>query len=272
MILVVSSTEDIASMNIAKKVIDHYRFTKASQVFLGNPVYSKKLGEQEVRLVSVNEDITDTQAITNFFTPKLLVFISRHSSTSGKPTLSVHVPGNLTNEATLGGIPGKVSVAAPCAMREALTEMKRLNDTMQLDYEVSYECTHHGPSLDVATMFTELGSSPEQWKDSKAAEVVAHATMAAVSRRSECRAVLGIGGPHYNKKFTKIALTTKTAFGHIIPKYAIAQVDVGMIRQCVRRTAEPVESAILEWKGIRGADRGKLIAALDRMGVPVERI
>jgi len=271
MILIVASTEDTAGMNIAQKIIDHYSFEKLSETFHKNPVYSKTVQDQEVKMLFVNEEIIKTQFITDFFTPQLLIFASRHSSVSGIPTLSVHTPGNLA-EAELGGLPRKVSISPASAMKDALLEMSRLREEMELDYKVSYECTHHGPSLDVPTMFAELGSSPKQWKDTKAAEAVAHSVMAAVSKRSSFPTALGIGGPHYNEKFTRIALSTQTAFGHIIPKYAIPLVDAEIIEQCVERTMETVESAILDWKGIRGADKDRLISALDKIGVPMEKV
>lgn len=272
MILIVASTKDIAGMNIAQKIIDQYKFEKKlSEPFHENPVYFKMVQKQEVKLSFVNEEIIHTQSIANFSTAQLLVFVSKHSSASGIPTLSVHTPGNLA-QAEFGGIPRKVSISPAGAMKNALLEMAKLKEEMGLKYEVSYECTHHGPSLDVPAMFAELGSSLEQWKDMRAAEVVAHATMAAVSKRSRYLTALGIGGPHYNTKFTKIALSTPTAFGHIIPKYAIPQVDAEMVRQCIERTMENVESAILDWKGIKGAQRGKLIAILSKIGVPIERV
>ena len=272
MILIVASKKDIASMNIAQKMIDHHEFERVSEVFQHNPMYLKGVKDSEVRLVFVNEDTVNTQFITDFFTPQLLVFLSRHSSASGIPTLSVHTPGNLTKEGKFGGIPGKISVCPASAMKDALLEMAKLKEEMGLGYKVSYEGTHHGPSLDVPTMFVEVGSSPKQWEDLKAAKVVAHAAMAAVSKQSKYGTVLGIGGPHYNEKFTKIALTTKVAFGHIIPKYAIPHIDAQMIRQCVERTAETVEAAVLDWKGIKGADKGKLIAELEKIGVPIEKV
>ena len=150
--------------------------------------------------------------------------------------------------------------------------MAKLTYERELDYEVSYECTHHGPSLNVPAMFAELGSSPKQWKDMKAAEVVAQAAVAAVSECSCCSVALGIGGPHYNKKFTKLALTTQRAFGHIIPKYALGEVDGEIIRQCVERTLEPVDSAVLDWKGIKGEHKPNIVAALEELGVPSEKV
>jgi len=270
MILIVASTEDVAGMNIAQQLIAHHDFEKVSEVFHQNPVYSRKVQNREVKLVFVNDEIVNTQFITQFFSPQLLVFISKHRSVSGLPTLSVHTPGNLA-EAELGGIPRRVSISPASAMKDALLEMATAKEDMKLKYEVSYECTHHGPSLDVPTMFAELGSSPEQWRDQTAAEAVARATIAAVSKQSRYAAVLGVGGPHYNAKFTRIALSKPTAFGHIIPKYAVPRVDAEIVRQCVERTLEKVESVILDWKGIKGADKEGLMAILNEVGIPIEK-
>ena len=45
-----------------------------------------------------------------------------------------------------------------------------------------------------------------------------------------------------------------------------------MIKQCVERTVEKVELAVLEWKGIRGADKDRLILALNEIDLPIEKI
>jgi D-aminoacyl-tRNA deacylase len=270
MILIVASTKDPASMNIARKILENYEFEEISEKFQHNPVYVKSVAEQEVRLVFVNKELIYTQFLTDFFTPKLLVFVSRHSSVSGIPTLSVHTPGNL-GEAELGGIARKVSVASASAMKRALLELSKQKERLKLDYKVSYECTHHGPSLNVPTMFVELGSSPKQWRDLKAAEAVAHAAMAAVSGKQDFPAVLGVGGPHYNEKFSKLALNTEVAFGHIISKYAVQRIDAELLRQCIQRTVERVESAVFDWKGMRGADKKRLTAILNEMNVSVEK-
>jgi len=271
MILIVASTTDLASVNIAQTLINNYKFEKTETSFQKNPIYSKKFQDAEVKLVFINQETIWAQYITDHFSPQLVIFVSRHSGVAGIPTLSVHTPGNLTEKAEFGGLPGKISVSPAAAMKNALLEMARLRKEMSLNYEVSYECTHHGPSLPVPTMFTELGSSPEQWKDLKAAEVVAHAAMAAILKKSNYPAVLGVGGPHYNKRFTEIALSTSKAFGHIIPKYATPCVDSEMIKQCVQRTLEKVESAVFDWKGIRGGDRERIVTVLKELGVPVEK-
>ena len=271
MILIVASRRDIASMNIAQQILSHYEFERLSETFNENPVYLKRLEDSEVRMLSIKEDLINSQFITDLFSPQLLIFISRHSSASGTPTLSVHPPGNL-GEARFGGIPRRVSVSPASAMKDALVEMARMKEKMELDYAVSYEATHHGPSLDVPTMFVEVGSSPDQWRDERAAEAVAHAAMAAASKQSRYPTALGIGGPHYNAKFTRIALTKETAFGHMIPKYAVSGVDLQIVKQCIERTTEKVDSVILDWKGIRSADKEKLRTILGEIGLAVEKV
>ena len=222
----------------------------------------------------MNEESVYAQNLTNFFgNLELVLFISRHSSVSGTPTLSVHTPGNLGG-AELGGFARKVSVSPANAMRAVLKAMVCLKEEMQLKYEVSYECTHHGPSLNVPAMFAELGSSPKQWNDLKAAEAVAHAAMKAISKfgESPAKAVLGIGGPHYSDKFTRIALESEIAFSHIIPKYAVPYVDLEILRQCVEKTQEKVEFVVLDWKGIKGEHKSKLVEMLKEISIPSKKV
>ena len=271
LILFIASTKDTAGMNIAKQLVDNYNLEKLSETFQKNPVYIKTLHKKETKLLFVNTEIVETQFLGDLFSPQLFIFLSRHSSAKGIPTLSVHTPGNLS-EAKFGGEPKKVSISPAGAMKNTLHEMAKLANERSLNYEVSYECTHHGPSLDAPTMFAELGSTPKQWKDTKAAEVVADAAVAAVSDCSSCSVALGIGGPHYNKKFTKMALNNQRAFGHMIPKYALNEVDTEIIRQCIERTVEQVDSVVLDWKGIKGEHKPEIIAALEKLDVDPERV
>lgn len=270
MILIVASTKDVASVNIAQKLISLYGFQKTETSFQQNPKYLKRIQDKEVTLVFVNEETIWTQNITDYFSPELVVFVSRHSGVAGIPTLSVHTPGNIAN-AELGGLAKSVSICSASAMKNALLELARIKEENNLQYEVSYECTHHGPSLNVPTLFVELGSSLEQWKDLNAAEAVAHAAMAAILKESTYPTVLGVGGPHYNERFTKIALTTSKAFGHIIAKYAVPQADAEIIKQCVQRIVEKVETAVFDWKSMRGMDRQRISSVLKELNVPVER-
>jgi D-aminoacyl-tRNA deacylase len=256
MIFFLASKVDLAGLNIAKSLIKLLNFRETDEKFCGNPVYSAiTQNSEEAKLVFTDDEPVNTQNLPYPENLRMVIFISRHSSRSGIPTLSVHTPGNI-GEAALGGLPRKVSIAPASAMRAALVEMKKARDEMDLPYKVSYECTHHGPSLDVPTMFVELGSSPEQWRDVRAAEAVARGAAAAAVNREIYSAILGIGGQHYNEKFTRIALINNIAFGHMIPKYALPNFDEYMLKQCIIKTVEPIKKVLLDWKGIRGADKG----------------
>jgi len=274
MILLVASNRDIASLSISRQILKNYPFQQSVEEFRGNSVHKANINGRLVELVTLNDESVQAQDIADCF-PKveLIIFVSRHSSVKGTPTLSAHTPGNF-GEAELGGIAKRVSIAPANAMRKVLILMHQFRNEMKLAYEVSYECTHHGPSLDVPAMFAELGSSIEQWKDEKAAEVVARATMCCVSTISfsPVPAVLGIGGPHYNAKFTRLALESNLAFGHIIPKHALHMVDVETIRQCVERTMEEVEFAVLDWKGIKGEDKPRIVQMLKLADLPFKKV
>lgn len=272
MILIAASTKDVASINIRDQLVSNYNFEESSEEYGGNSIYCKKLKEHKLKLVTLDEELIYSQTITDFFFPDLIIYISRHSSRSGRPTLSVHTPGNIA-QAEKGGKPRKLSIAPAIAMKQALIEMKKLRDEYELGYQVSYECTHHGPSLDVATMFTELGSSPIQWKDKTAAEAVAHAVMAPVIKSSLPSIIaVGIGGPHYNEKFTRMALEDSYAFGHMVPKYMIPKIDEEIVQMCLERTFENVNAVILDWKGIRGKDKLLVENSLRNYDVEIQKV
>ncbi|MEM3581301.1 MAG: D-aminoacyl-tRNA deacylase [Candidatus Bathyarchaeia archaeon] len=269
MILIAASTKDLASVNIAKQILGKYPFKQVKE-----KVYNAEVSGRKVELVMLDEELVYAQNITaSYPSLDLVIFISRHSSQSGTPTLSVHTPGNLEN-ADLGGIPRKVSISPANAMKAALSTMAKLAEEKSLNYKVSYECTHHGPSLDMPAMFAELGSTPKEWGDLEAAEVVAHATINAVKNfdKQNSKVALGIGGPHYNEKFTRMALEGNIAFGHIVPKYAVAKIDEAILQQCVERTLEKVDFAVLDWKGIKGEDKPNIVELLNRVGVESQKV
>jgi D-aminoacyl-tRNA deacylase len=274
MILLVASTKDIASLNIKEQILSHYPFHETTQRFQQNPTFTADINGKKVNLITLNEELVKTQDLPDKFSNvKLIVFVSRHSSQSGKPTLSVHTPGNF-GDAELGGLPRKLSFSPAYAMQNALKALIYYKEKLHLNYEVSFECTHHGPSLDVPSMFVELGSSPEQWGDLKAAEAVARSAIYAVANFTvpTSPVVLGIGGTHYNQRFTVMALVGEFAFGHMIPKYATHLVDDKMLSQCVEKNLEKVHLAVLDWKGIKSEDKPNLLSALETVGLPFKKV
>jgi D-aminoacyl-tRNA deacylase len=274
MILLVASNKDIASQNIKQQILNQYPFKETAQSFQENPIFTTEINSKKIELVTLSKESVRVQNIAEGFPgSELIVYISRHSSQSGKPTLSVHAPGNF-GPAELGGLPRKISVAPAVAMQTALRALVHYKEAFNLDYEVSYECTHHGPSLNMPTMFVELGSSEVQWRDERAAQAVANAAMTAIVefRTPVEGAVLGIGGTHYNQKFTLMALMGEAVFGHMIPKYAVSIVDAEMLLQCVEKTLEKVQIAFLDWKGVKSEDKPNLLSALERAGLHYKKV
>ncbi len=274
MILLVASSKDPASLNIKEQILKHYIFNQTAKNYDENPVYTADVNEKQVTLITLNRESVRAQDLPEKFPKaKLIVFISRHSSQSAKPTLTVHTPGNFA-DAELGGLPRTVSVSPAVAMQTALKALMHYKESLSLNYEVSYEVTHHGPSLNVPAMFVELGSSPQQWSDTVAAEAVAHSAMTAIANFEKplSSAVLGIGGTHYNQQFTLMALMGAATFGHMIPKYAVSAIDAEMLRQCAEKTLEKVPLALLDWKGIKGEDKPNLLSALESIGLPYKKI
>jgi D-aminoacyl-tRNA deacylase len=274
MILLVASNKDVASLSIKEQILRHYPFRKLAKTFQRNPIYAAEINGKTLNLVTLKDESVQAQDLPKKFPmAKLIVFISRHASQSGKPTLSVHVPGNF-GEAELGGLPRKVSVSPAYPMQNALKALMFYKEKLNLNYEVSFECTHHGPSLAVPAMFVELGSSTAQWSDLKAADAVADSTIHSVTNfeSNTSPIVLGIGGTHYNQRFTVMDLVGEFAFGHMIPKYATHLVDAEMISQCVEKTLGKVQLAVLDWKGIKSEDKQTVISALEAVGLPFKKV
>jgi len=79
----VASEKDIASLNIAKRMLEHYDFERTLETFNDNPTYLLKIRSREIKLVYTKRDLIYTQDITEHFKPALIIYISRHSSASG---------------------------------------------------------------------------------------------------------------------------------------------------------------------------------------------
>lgn len=198
------------------------------------------------------------------------VFASTHKSESGSPCLTAHTPGNWGG-AELGGSPRRLNFAYASKVKEIACGMAARAG--ELGWQVSIEVDHHGPSLEAPVLFAEIGSGPAEWANRKAGEIAAQAIIGAMKSelRFPCR--IGFGGSHYAPKFTPKIINGPSAFGHIIPGYALERfgVDDEMLAQAAKRNVEPVEAAEIDWKGVKGPVRGELVAALDSAGIRWER-
>jgi len=271
-ILIVASKNDAASRNIASKLIVDRGCKKTSDIFHFSPVYDLPLPSNEVRLLMVEGELVDLQELSRPKEVELIVFISRHESRRETPILSVHAPGNL-GDAEFGGLSHKVSIAPANAMQSALKKMAEERTRLGLcEFMVVYEGTHHGPSLDVPSLFLEIGSTAKEWTNPLAAEAVAEAVVAAIECNSSCKPAVGVGGSHCNRRLSNIGLESKAAIGHIIPSYAFKWLSPELIQHCVERTIEKDPIIILDWKGVDGKDREKLQRVLEKVPCQTRRV
>jgi D-aminoacyl-tRNA deacylase len=95
-------------------------------------------------------------------------------------------------------------------------------------YKVCYEVTHHGPFLQIPTLFIEVGSTETQWQQKEPASILATALLEMLPSyhhekdfSTDIPVLIGIGGGHYAPRFTELALQKNIAFGHMIPTYKI---------------------------------------------------
>ncbi|MEM2906215.1 MAG: D-aminoacyl-tRNA deacylase [Candidatus Bathyarchaeia archaeon] len=269
-VLIVASTVDPASKNIADFLIRHHGFWKTGSLEGGTLLRSRD-PSSNIRLLITGSELVSFDPSSVLDDVGLFIFVSRHESQSRLSSLTVHAPGNIA-EAEHGGVAWKVSVAAPGPMKDALRRLSLDNVRLRLNHLVSYEATHHGPSLDKPALFIEIGSSQAAWSNPKAGEAAANAVMDAAVSQDNYTPALGVGGPHYNPKFTEAGLEGRLALGHIIPKHALLALTPDLLEQCLRRTMGGVHVALVDWKGTPGPARRWIVAELEQRGVEVRRV
>lgn len=264
--LIAASICDAAALNIAGKLIDRYGFEKAEQY--QNPAVAEVYSRNNILLAYIKEDSINASRLDRAFEVEGIVFASRHKSESSEPTLTVHVSGNPTSQASHGGRPQELAWAWPQRMRNALIKLEEAGGRLSQRYRVSMEATHHGPTeLRVPTWFVEIGSSERYWNDDEAGMAVADAIWASLTQPLNGKSAVGFGGGHYAPKHTKYCIKGDLAIGHILPKYVFGNLKREVIAQTSAKTVGGCRVAVIDWKGIRGAERRTLLQTLEELGV-----
>jgi len=267
LILIVCSVLDAAGMNISERLREIIDFTEAEAKEREDRRWVGKIAEKEVLLVHRQEDILYCNDLEKFYLPELIIFASRHSSATGERTLTVHISGNF-GEAKYGGLPRTLSIAPPHHLKAALLKLSEMKNKLGLNYEVSQEQTHHGPTPLCSSFFIEIGSSEKQWKDENAGLAVAQAIIDVLHLESkDWRVAAGFGGGHYAPKFSEINLNSDIAVGHIASKYAVPLLDELMLKQIVSRTLGKLKLFIIDWKGVKSEERSRIIQFAENNGI-----
>ncbi len=251
---IVASKKDLAGMNIFKFIHEDY------------PSLSHYLIEKD----SVYADNIDKTLLKNY---DFIIFISKHQSAKGTPSLSIHAPGNW-KKADFGGLPEKICPTSSLFLKHLFLTLNDFKNKYKSDHETTLEVTHHGPHIEKPCCFIEIGSSEKQWKDEFHGKLVADTINKAVNsfnkEKLKYKPAIGIGGPHYCPNFNKIQLKSNIALSHIIPQYAFP-INENMIEQAIDKTIENVDLAIIDWKGLKGEERQNTVKILESVNLPYKR-
>jgi len=257
--LIIASTKDTAGMNIARKLVEKEGFTETGKDYREQQILKSK----SVLLTYIDEETIHSTQPEISLPFDDVIFASKHKSDSGRPNLTVHVTGNLEDDYSHDGEPKSLAWASPQKIKSVLASLQKSKLDQNLVYSVSLEATHHGPtSFDVPVTFVEVGGSERQWLDDVACEVAADAVWVAATQESVSRSAVGFGGGHYASKLTRYTLGSDVAVGHIMPKYAMKELNVGVVKMMIGKTRGGCDLAVLEKKGIHGEDRRKLVKIL----------
>ncbi|MFZ1971028.1 MAG: D-aminoacyl-tRNA deacylase [Candidatus Nanoarchaeia archaeon] len=266
--LVIASKKDSAGINIT---------TRLSQ-FRENPMLSSMKQQSGFDFYLVDEEIIYTENLNLEKINKydFIIFASRHSSEKKEKTLSVHAPGNW-RKADLGGKDGKICRTSALFQKQLFENLVKnaKQYSMDKDYSVTLEATHHGPLIDKPCIFIEIGATETEWNDRRAGFVVAKTIDDTIKNFKESpynEVAIAIGGPHYCPSFNKIQSDSNVAISYVIPGYALP-LSEEMIKEAVQKTEEEIDFVLLDWKGIGNKEeRDRILEILERWYLQYKKI
>jgi D-aminoacyl-tRNA deacylase len=192
------------------------------------------------------------------------VVASRHWAKSGKPSLTVHPPGNF-GKAMYGGRPRELQRTVAKPMRDVFLEL--ISDPPK-GFAVSLEATHHSPTqFETPMFFAEVGSRETQWRDEAVGRYLAEAIVNGIKAEGDAPVAIGFGGGHYCPTFT--VMEEETAFGHMAAKYAIDLLTPELTSQMVDCTLDGVDKVVLD-KGLKGHQRKRVEVAVRKLDLEIE--
>ncbi len=279
-VLIVSSTEDPASTNIKKGLLKQSNWEEID-TFYENTVY-RHSNMEDVVIVTINDRTIRHEMLNKEvekklgIKPKQAIYISRHKSKTGEPTLTTHPIGNY-GEAQFGGETRTLSKSSPRLMTQLLRIIKKNAEQVKLHHQVCFEVTHHGPYMNIPTLFAEVGSTEEEWKKQNPADVIAKSVLELLGSYhyeedlpSDIPVLIGVGGGHYAPRFTDVVFEKKVAFGHMIPTYQIkaGNIDDEMLEKTLQATPN-VKAAYIHRKSLKKSQVSEYKEWFQNRGIPV---
>lgn len=254
--LIIASKQDPAGINITTQLSQFKNPNISFYLIDGETVFDKNLDKEKINRYDA------------------IIFASKHQSEKQEKTLSVHAPGNF-RQADFGGVPGMISMTSSQLQKQLFQSLDKNAKKLNIkNYEVTLECTHHGPLINKPCVYIEIGATPTEWKDRKAGFVVAKTINETIENFKENpynENAIGIGGPHYCPNFNKIQLNSNIAISHIIPLYQLPLKEE-MIQEAIKKTKEEIDFILLDWKGLGNSEQRKqILNILDKFYLTYKR-
>ncbi len=284
--MIITSTEDKASLNICHKFLNShlFDFKKTDMDWHKNPVFKLKsdLIKNEVYLGLTKDPLiflNDLKLWESKLSPDYLIFASRHTSKTARPAFLVHTTGNWSKKADFGGEPQTLSKTSALLHKAGFISLtEQVFPPTLKEFSLDMEVTHHGPTiLDIPLVFMELGSSKMEWKIDDAGVLLSNAIFCMIQKYNEYKELgsqkvgLGFGGTHYAPNFHRLIRTKKIALSFICPKYYIQELNKDLVEKMVNNTLEKVDFFIIDWKGTNSEDKRHLMSLLEDINIPIKK-
>ncbi len=264
MLLILCSEQDPASVNIRDRLLELTDWEECGE-FKGTTVHRRKcmvmitIPDMHIRADGIDDEVSKALGIE----PDSMVVLSKHRAKSGIPTLTVHPIGNY-HDAKAGGSPGTLVPSAPHLMTSLLRTLVRTGSG--LGYDISFEVTHHGPSVRLPTVYVEIGSDEARWDDRAAGEALAR--MLLETRVEKGPVTIGVGGGHYAPRFTDICISNHISFGHMVPTYAL-EGDMERVLRLAIGSTPGAKMAYIHRKSMKRSQATAVRELLEAMDITV---
>ena len=151
-----ASKSDKASLTLYNALLDLDTFIPTGDEYHGTPIYvyqNVSLVLDEMKGIFLND-------LDEFFAPQSYVFLSKHRSESGLPTLTAHFTGNFSDNVIYGGNPREIAWTDPKLLKALIAEMQLSSDIVRLDSQVKYGAVARGE----AEIYLRPRSRPD-WRE-----------------------------------------------------------------------------------------------------------
>ncbi len=250
--LIVCSKVDQAGQNIKEQLLNLLDLDKKKLNDL--VLYTK----EDIAIVETEEKLIYAdridEKIKRYIDFEEIIFISRHSSHDRRKILTAHFTGNVAR-AEYGGKPYSLAKPSPQMLKRYC--LRLFENSKNLDYQFSLEATHHGPSeINVPSVFIEIGSTENEWRDSDAAFVVAKSIVEALTDRRKWMVAMSVGGTHYMPRQSELIISTEITFGHSFPKYTFEELTTEFLIYAYRISEADI--IVIDEKSVNSRVREKL--------------